>query len=160
MSNASDIDAALRLSFAPLYVPLPAAVPLEVLGAVLTQVATFGWSRICLNDSRRVLVVHSLVAPGREPSWQPPQSMNSSVGQLACCVRVAAEMVRAPDSSERDEETDFDSLSSEIRALLAKCDALALRDQDGFWATFCDDVSIGDWFPAPAITSQYRGNTG
>lgn len=144
MSEAAE---AQSLSFPPLYRPLSEAVPLHAAGQI-TQVAFSGWAAICLDDAGQVLIVHSLVPPDREPSWQTPRFMNSTVEHLARCLRLTAATVRAPRSEERDEWTDFESLSERLRTGLTTCDALALEDPDGFWATVCDDVANGDWFPA------------
>ncbi|SFG80512.1 SUKH-4 family immunity protein [Streptomyces mirabilis] len=67
--------------------------------------------------------------------------VNSDLDSFNRCA--AAVIARFPFYAEGDEER-FEEVAEELRDLICAIDETALA-HNGFWATFCDDVAIGDY---------------
>lgn len=70
-----------------------------------------------------------------------PHHVNRDLDSFSRCI--AAVIARFPFHADGDEE-GFEEVAEELRELVSGIDGTALAD-DGFWETFCDDVTIGDY---------------
>jgi hypothetical protein len=94
------------------------------------------FGRICLHPATGE-VVHAPIAGSASANH-----VNRDLGAFRSCV--AAVIDRFPfygEGAELDEQTE---VADDIRDILQRIDDSALRN-NGFWETFCDDITIGDY---------------
>ncbi|WP_030950283.1 SUKH-4 family immunity protein, partial [Streptomyces sp. NRRL S-646] len=102
----------------------------------LVAIATSGlFGRIAVD----VATGHVVQIPKLESATA--NHVNSDLDSFNRCV--AAVIARFPFYAEDDEER-FEEVAEELRDLISGIDETALA-HNGFWETFCDDVSIGDY---------------
>jgi hypothetical protein len=120
------------------YRALPEAILLDgVVGRNLAAIGTSGtFGRICV-DIATGAVVHIPVIDASMVNV-----VNVDLG--AFCECVAAVIARFPFYSEGDEPEQYEEVAEELRRTISEIDESALG-YNGFWVTFADDVSIGDY---------------
>jgi hypothetical protein len=120
------------------YRVLPEAVLLDgVVGRSLAAIGTSGaFGRICVEITTGA-VVHIPVVDAPVVNV-----VNVDLDAFRECV--AAVIARFPFYGEDDEPEQYEEVAEELRRTISEIDKSALG-YNGFWVTFADDVSIGDY---------------
>jgi hypothetical protein len=115
----------------------------------LVWFGTFGLaSHLCLEPETGQVVCVVGFEPAlphvNGPAWMDtrPAFVNSTLASFVASVRAVTD--RFPFYSRSGSDADFDAAARDVARIVASVDPAAI-DPDTFWATFVDDVAIGDW---------------